>query len=352
MDNGNGISPICIGLDIGFGNLKVAASKVGSTHVDEIVLPVGAAPASTLNRDHHGRPIVGDGVVVMLEGEEWGVGLRPLDADHFERKINENYPLSREYLGLFYCALAKLKANHVSMLVTGLPVSQYFGSGMAEAVVRRLQGNHYVNADVRNVTVDKVIVFPQPVGGFSHQQQLNPKIGKDRDKLLLVIDVGYFSVDWVLLRGATVQKSGSGSSTHATSRILELASQQISEAAGGIKTSSARIESAFREGREAIEIGRNAIQVNHYITAAAKPIAQRVLTEVSNSLRSINESVDQVLLLGGGGGLFAQAAGSEFPKADVILGNDPVMSNAAGFLRLGRQAAAAKSQPQSASGSR
>ena len=86
--------------------------------------------------------------------------------------------------------------------------------------------------------------------------------------------------------------------------------------------------------------------------AAAKPIAQRVLTEVSNSLRSINESVDQVLLLGGGGGLFAQAAGSEFPKADVILGNDPVMSNAAGFLRLGRQAAAAKSQPQSASGSR
>lgn len=339
MDNGHGISTICIGLDIGFGNLKVAASKVGSQQVEEIVLPVGAAPVSTLNRDHRGAPIVGDGAVVMLEGEEWGVGLRPLDADHFERKVNENYPLSREYLGLFYCALAKLGAQHVSMLVTGLPVSQYFESGMAADVVRRLQGTHYVNTTVRNVTIDKVVVVPQPVGGFSHQQQKNPKVGRDKDKLLLVIDVGYFSVDWVLLRGSTVQKSGSGSSTHATSRILELASQQISEAAGGMRTSSARVESAYREGRESIEIGRSTIQVNHYVAAAAKPVSQRVLTEVSNALRSIDGSVDQVLILGGGGSLYSQAAAAEFPKAEVILGVDPVMSNAFGFLRLGKQAA-------------
>lgn len=341
MENGTGNSHICIGLDIGFGNLKVAASKVGSAQADEIVLPVGAAPVRTLNHDHQGKPIVGDGAVVLLEGEEWGVGLRPLDTDHFERKINENYPLSREYLGLFYCALAKLKAPHVSMLVTGLPVSQYYKSGMAEAVVRRLQGTHYVNTEVRNVTVDTVVVFPQPIGGFSHQQQVNGKIGKDRDKLLLVIDVGYFSVDWVLLRGSNVQQSSSGSSTHATSRILELASQQISEAAGGVRTSSTRIESAFREGRESIEIGRSSIQVNHYITAAAKPVAQRVLTEVSNAMRGIDGSVDQVLLLGGGGELFAQAASNEFPKAELFLGTDPVMSNAAGFLRLAKQAAAA-----------
>lgn len=342
MDSTREISPFCIGLDIGFGNLKAAGGFAGGGTVKEVVLPVGAAPAYTLNRDDRDRPIVGDGALVMIEGEEWGVGLRPLDADKFERKVNENYPLSTEYYGLFLGALAKFGESKVKVIVTGLPVSQYYANAqvnLAPKIVAKLQGDHYVNTRLKTVSVERVVVVPQPIGGFNHQSGIEPKIGRDKDKLCLVIDVGYFSVDWVLMRGVNVLRSGSGSSTNATSRILEEASSRIAEAAGGAKISSMRVESAFREGRQEIEIGQNVIQVMNYINGAASQLGRAVMTEISNSLRSINDTVDQVLLLGGGGRLYAAAAQSEFPKAVILEGGDAVMSNALGFQKLARQVA-------------
>lgn len=65
-------NPFVLGLDIGYGNLKVAFGHV-SGGMQTAIRPVGAAPASSLSPEMGGAQV--DGVRVTVGGDPWVAGV-------------------------------------------------------------------------------------------------------------------------------------------------------------------------------------------------------------------------------------------------------------------------------------
>lgn len=345
MADGNRNAGICVGLDIGYGNLKVVASALGSDEVRTIVLPVGAAPKAKAMKSMSGRVDPGEGELVMIDGEEWVAGVSPLELQDFARQTHGNYPKTKEYLALYYAALAKLGHPKIAALVTGLPVSQFYEgkqSGLTAEICKRLGGQHFINpipgGKMAEVDVGRVLVVPQPAGAYTDMVTQDPDLAHDKDRFALVLDVGYFSTDWVLIQGGKVSDGSSGSSTDATSRILEDAAGQI-KAARGIPVSPARLESAFRNGRVTLQLGEHTVDYRTFINAAATEVADRVMAKVGSSLRGQVDLIDVVAITGGGGAMFERSVRKAFPSSMTALGKDPIVANARGFMQLAKSLA-------------
>lgn len=327
-------------VDIGYGNLKAVWGPLGSEPAGSLVLPVGAAPTKMAAKGINNSIDAGQGAVVLVDGTEWVAGVSPLELQGFARPTHENYPRTNEYLALFYAALAKIGAPEIDALVTGLPVSQYYDTtppAMTQHLIKRLQGEHYVRNGLM-VNVKKVLVVPQPIGAFRSYLSQNRGFAKETDALTLVVDIGFYSVDWAVLRGQKVLDQFSGSSVLATSRVLEQASEQITLANPGLRISQSRLESAFRDGRDRLTIGTTEIDYMTFLNAAAREIADKVCNVVSSDMRGLGDSLDQVLVTGGGATLFYPSLKSVYGK-NVFLGDSTVTANAYGFWKVACQLA-------------
>ena len=92
------------------------------------------------------------------------------------------------------------------------------GGGVRLLLEQRLQGTHYVTKE-RAVTVRNVKVLPQPVGAYVTWSAA--RAASVRDMRVLVVDVGHYSCDFVVMRGAAIRDLASGSNRHAMAVILE-----------------------------------------------------------------------------------------------------------------------------------
>lgn len=339
MDGSTSGSSVLAGLDVGYGNLKIASYRQGDQHSNSIILPVGAAPASKAAKSMGSGGIdVGEGAVVSIDGEAWVGGVSPLELQDFARPTHANYPKTKEYLALYYTALSKLNTDRVNVLVTGLPVKQFYegkADGQVVDLQRRLEGSHHISRG-RTVTVDRVVVVPQPAGAYTDLVQSDPSLASDRDRFALVLDVGYYSTDWVLIQGGKVADGSSDSSTDATSRVIEKATRQISVANGNLRVSPARVESALRAGREMLAIGDREVDYRAFVAAAANDVGEQVVAKVHSSLRGLADLIDVVALTGGGGALLERPIRAAFSGSKFALSKDPVTANARGFLALAR----------------
>lgn len=347
-------SPVLASLDLGYGNAKaVWMPSDADGHYRNVVMPVGAAHA------HQGLKLLGSsgvsvsgGELVTVDGEEWVAGVDPLELQRFARPTHENYTLTNEYLALFYAVLAKIGARRIHRLVTGLPVSQIYGHQanppLAERLAKRLRGAHSISPDFV-VTVDEVVVVPQPAGAFRAQLDIDRKFASDPLALTMVVDVGYFSSDWAILRGVKIDDGQSGSSTEATSRVLERARALIHQDYPDVELGDARIESAFRKGQETIRAGRHEVVIQSYVTRAAHKVCLDVVNAIQRKRRGSDESIDTILVTGGGGSLIAPFLKTSFPSADVVLSDQSVLANATGFCLMARDGyRAAMKQQQTA----
>lgn len=264
--------------------------------------------------------------------------MSPLELQDFARPTHANYPKTKEYLALYYTALSKLNTDRVNVLVTGLPVKQFYegkADGQVVDLQRRLEGSHHISRG-RTVTVDRVVVVPQPAGAYTDLVQSDPSLASDRDRFALVLDVGYYSTDWVLIQGGKVADGSSDSSTDATSRVIEKATRQISVANGNLRVSPARVESALRAGREMLAIGDREVDYRAFVAAAANDVGEQVVAKVHSSLRGLADLIDVVALTGGGGALLERPIRAAFSGSKFALSKDPVTANARGFLALAR----------------
>lgn len=331
---------IVASVDVGYGNCKSVWLSLNDGSMEQVVMPVGAARSNQALKRLGGHGLsIGDGEVVTINGEEWVAGVNPLDLQRFARPTHENYSLTPEYLALFYAALVKIGVPRIERLVTGLPVSQIYGQqaspSLAERLVKRLEGVHSVSPSLV-VEVEKVVVVPQPAGAFRARMAADRTFAADPHAITAVVDVGYYSSDWALLRGVKVMDEQSGSSTEATSRVLEQARAQISQAYPDVELSASRIESAYRDGREAIKAGTHEITLKPFITAAAKKVCEDVVSEIQKKRRGSEESINTILVTGGGGGLIAPFLQSSFKGSEIILSDDAVTANAVGFCLIAR----------------
>jgi plasmid segregation protein ParM len=324
------------GFDIGYGNGKCVA-RTGAGDPVGFTLPVGAAPASKAGKTLQGGTDFSQGVEVYMGGTPWIAGVDPtLLQGGFARQTHDEYVMTPEYKALALALMAKLGKPCIDYLVTGLPCSHYLGSAkeiLKAAIVKQLVGDHSINARFR-CQVKNVLVTAQPVGSYIKALSCDDHFIDSQDALTLICDIGYGTADWCVLQGSRLWDSNSGSSLDATSRILELAAMEICKDNPGAKLSPDRLESLYRRGEVFLDLAGRKIPFMPYLEMVGADVSRSVMAEVASSMRTLKDSVSQVLLTGGGARLFERAARETFKAvapAYIKVDSDPVLGNATGF---------------------
>lgn len=323
-----------VAVDVGYSNLKILAGKPGNSPTTTI-LPAGAGPLSTMP-NRLGRPGGDQHLVVSVDGESWAAGVEPSRLQNWERELHPDYSATIAYRALFHAALAVAGHGRIDRLVTGLPVAHYQDAAKREQLRSRLLGTHQITPK-RQVSVEEVDILPQPTGAYLDLIKSTNAAKDFEEARLLVIDPGFFSVDWVLIEGGELRSTNSGSSTSAMSLLLETADDLIQKDHGG-QLSRDQLEKAVRLGRNNVPLFGSPIELAPYIAAAAKHTAATAMTAVRQSLRGERREPDILLLTGGGAAVYAEATREAFPKARVIVPDTPVLANVRGFWRYAEDA--------------
>lgn len=219
-----------LGLDIGYSNL-IAVFGQADGQPESIVRPAQAVPLSVLPGDSGLR--AGE-VVVDIDGAPWVAFAAPGRVQD-GRELHDDYTSSQAYEALFKGALlhAAGESDVIDCLVTGLPVSQARDKGYVTALVDRMTGTHQVTPK-RTVTVKQVQVVAQPIGTLTDIYCNSNAAEVIEESVSIIIDPGFFSVDWVVFDHRELVANSSSSSLKAMSVVLEACSEEIAKDHGGI----------------------------------------------------------------------------------------------------------------------
>lgn len=316
-----------LGLDIGYSNLKLAFGDKDGEMTTK-VLPVGAGLKEFMPRNSK------EGLNVLVNGKQWVAGVEPAVFDGLERELHSDYKSTDEYMALFYAALLLTEKSEIDKLVTGLPVDQAITQEECNDLIARLKGTHQITPK-HSVNVKEVVVVPQPAGAYMDIVMAE----QDEDTLeifengrTVVIDPGFYSVDWVVVVNGEIYHRSSGTSLNAMSKLLEEAARLIGDDYGSMPKVES-IEKAVRNKKPLFAFAKK-VELDSYLAEASKVIAKEALTKMRQTLRD-NMNIDIVLLAGGGAPAYEEEARKVFPKSKVIYAQDHVLSNARGFWHYG-----------------
>lgn len=312
-------------IDIGYSNLKLASFTNGKLRTQ--ILPAGAAPMSRLSNSVNGNP--DRGLSVMVDDTPYAAGLSPVEFQQWNRSLHEDYPSTPSYRALFHAGLLSMGATYIDYLVTGLPVSQYNDETRRQALVDQLTGVHQVTPTQR-ITIDRVKVMAQPAGAYMDLLFASEDSALLTDSRVLVIDPGFFSVDWVVIENNNLHQALSGTSTMATSMILEAVQPLIFQDHKG-KVSLAKLEQAVRLGKQQIVVNGKQVALQPYLDDAVATIVPVAMDALQQSIRSGDDGIDFVLIVGGAAALYESHIREAFPYSRIVLPADPALANVRGF---------------------
>lgn len=322
-----------LGLDIGYSNLKLAMGDKETRLVTKI-LPAGAGRLDLMPRNMSAG-IGNDFLQVLINGEKWASGVEPSRLQGWERELHSDYKSTDVYKALLYAGLLLSERSVIDVLVTGLPVDQANNETQREELKQLILGEHQITP-MQKVEVKEVVVVPQPAGAY-----MDAVTGTQDEDVLeaiqhgrtVVIDPGFYSVDWVSLVEGEIHYRSSGTSLKAMSRLLQVADEQIMEDFGGGPGVEV-LERSIRTGKDPMMFAQR-VPLRKYLDSAAVTVSREALTSMRKTMREDGMNADIVLLAGGGASEYAEAAKELFPKSRIIESNDSVLSNARGFWHCG-----------------
>lgn len=325
---------LIVGWDCGYSNAKRAVGLSTDEEPSILVRPAQAAPLDQL----HGSMSLKPGEYsVDVNGEHWAAFLEPGRA-RINRELHGDYPSTDAYKALYHAALISScqEGNVVDRLVTGLPTSQAREPRQVEALIKRLKGTHQV-APKRTIEVREVEVLAQPVGTLCEINSYHPDAEFFGEANLLVLDPGFFSVDWVMFRRGDIQRDSSNTSLDAMSVLLDTINEEVAMEHGGEGPGRDKVEIALQNNRNTVLMFGERIDLNPYVDRAMSKVAPRALANLKEQMRFMEgEALDFILLGGGGARFYKDAAQYLFPKAKVIVADNNVTSNASGFWFHGK----------------
>lgn len=320
-----------VGMDIGYSNLKVAFGEAGEQPT-LVSRPAGAAPA-----EHIGQRIMSTGaddpLRVLVDGKEYVAGCSHDRLENWARELHKDYTSTDSYRALFNAGLLLSGMTEIDRVVTGLPTSQYFDDGLRKHLVKTMKGEHQVTPK-KKIIVKDVKIVPQPLGGFVDYLNHLEDPSQVEDASVLVIDPGFFSVDWVLLVNGEFKRGSSGTSLDATSVILDEASALIGKDYGSGPGRS-KMENAVRSGRNTVSVHGTRVDIAPYLAAASATVGHIVSSQLQASLRKEESAVDAIVMVGGGAPLFQAAIKEAFDKTPLTIAESSVFANARGFWHGG-----------------
>lgn len=327
---------IVIGADVGHGTVKYSWSRLNQDDDPQFrVRPAGVGVMEELQAKIGGVEAA-DGMYVMEDGKVWAVFRHWGEFRRTRRLLNADYPTSPQYRALVKGVFAEIGVRDESVvLVLGTPVSE---SGTGAKIIQRFTGEQEITA-ANSVHVERTLVLPQPAGAFyqAMADRIIPTDPSSSDgRPWLIIDVGTYSLDYLLVgRGYRIQAEASWSSNYASRVLIQRLAQLCSQ--NGDRIDGTTLECEFlrsyatRTDSHAVGVARQ------YLHREAQALAETIHSEITAALLSCGTAVQQVLITGGGATLIGEQLKNlfEHDRATVHIVNDPIMANARGFLMYG-----------------
>lgn len=326
-------------IDVGYGNTKYVMFRTPGEDAQCSVFP-SIAPQAPRGADltggvFHRRSTV----VVNVNGIDYEVGkdARLAQDTSYGRILDQDYCMSDTYMALVRGALFYMGVKEIDVLVLGLPVNtheQYHG-----ALAEKMRGEHVVpgldGAEPRTVKIHHVRVVPQPIGGFFDYAIRNNLYGRMRNQMNLLIDPGYYTLDWVVSQGVKMVTARSGAHNGGMSAVLRTMAEEIGRDVGVQMTDVTPLDEALRTGANPRLFGRE-YDVTKY-GKLAKEKARQFVAVLANKVGNAGIDIDNIILAGGGAQFFADVVQEKFPKHDLIITDEPVFANVRGFQLVGEQ---------------
>lgn len=315
-------------IDIGYGNTKYVATRT-EQEIRCAMFPSLAPVASHLELST-GMAMTRDTVVVKVEGiaYEVGPGARLGLKAHHTRILHGEYVETHEYLALLRGALSYMQVSHIDLLVVGLPVGLM--NNKAKGLAKSLKGRHRVGGG-REVTVEHVWTLAQPLGGFLDYAMGQGLYETLADQVNLIIDPGYYTVDWLTGIGIQAMPERTGSFAGGTHAILQTLARGVSEKLGVAYTDIDAIDRALEKGRLRVG-GREIDLAPHWRQAQAR--IEEAVNAIANSVGQALD-VNNIILVGGGSKFYESAIRRRFPSPSLIVAPDPIFANVRGFQIAG-----------------
>lgn len=325
-----------VGVDVGYSNLKVVAgSDPRHTPVrghGAWITPSGAGPAEYENERMLGES---DAVRVLVDGREYVAGIRHDQLSVKARVMAADYSRQDTYRALVHAALLMTNLDEIDLLVTGLPVKQWADAAERERLAQQLVGTHQVSRS-RTVKVNSANVIAQPMGGFMDLYW--SKFGGDwlNKAMVLVVDPGFYSLDWVLMREGEYAPAGSGTNQRSVKHLLDRVDAVLKSEFGGAYGLS-RLEKAVRDGTTAIWVNGKQVPLEPYLSKVCRELVPEALQDLKASLTHDGEAmtVDRVVIVGGGARFFEPHLREQFGADKVVICDNPELANARGYWVFG-----------------
>lgn len=328
-------------IDVGYGNTKFVLDRP----VFENRIDCGLFPSLAPRAISSGDIGASDGflkrrntVRVNVSGFEYEVGPDAVKAqfgNESGRMLKEDYCLSENYRALVYGALLTMGIEKLDVLVLGLPMSTWkaFKDRLAEIIT----GKHKIT-DQFSVEISKVIVAPQPLGGFyDHGLGIN-QFRAMKEQINLIVDPGYYTLDWLLADGVVPIDARSGAVNNGG--MAEIIREVTEHVAKDFDTTPSdvgaldRIDMALRSQTPIRVFGRDSKRpITEYLSIARKRALDPLLKLTQNI--GASGAIDNVILVGGGAHIYYELLKAEFPRHKIQLARDAVFSNVRGFQLIG-----------------
>ncbi len=333
-----------IGVDVGFYSTKFTTGRRDkSTRAVDVMQFPSVAPRISGSMKAITAADQLSGVLVDVEPG----ALHFVGADVYQvapttgaRAVTSDYSLSSDYKALFLGALHYIAKEHaveeslqIDTLVAGLPFSTVYTH--ANELAAFIKGVHKVphplNPDVMiPVQILHAMVIAQPQGALV-AHGVDTASSSHPDFNTLVLDMGGGTFDWFMAKGIRPNRALSGAAPIGT---LACAAAICDEIKPGLKDNPdimARVDRALREGSATVRVtGRD------HSMDVFEPVVSRVLADAIEQMRkSVGslDSVDKILVTGGGARLIAGAFRAALPEYAHLLEMDkePVVSKVRGF---------------------
>lgn len=321
-------------IDTGYGNIKYTISDSSTGNIKYGIFPARAPVESSRflsTRIGSAR----DTVSVKVNGAMYEVGpdVHYASTNFSSRPTHSNYMSTDHYMACTLGALAYMKEKVIDVLVVGLPITMLESRGKELSLM--LQGVHHINDDT-HVTVQKVITVAQPIGGYLDHLYSNPSSKGQRSKTSLIIDPGYYTVDFLIANGLHPTEERSGIHEGGMSRIISLMmralnNDMVNNTITSPYTDSDGIDRGLVTGE--FRIYGKPVNLNQYLKYA-EPYINDVINVIHTRVGETYD-VDQILLLGGAAHYFSDALHKKYSDLPIIRPDNSIFSNVRGFQLIG-----------------
>lgn len=321
-------------IDVGYGNTKYSLSHSREGQIPCGVFPSIVAPATEGDLSD-GAIAHRNTAVVHVSGCNYEVGpdAELVTTTHAARVLHSEFLGTSEYLALLRGALRYMEVDTIDLLVVGLPVSYISNKS---AALRSLAEGVHVLSPRQSVRVARALVLAQPLGGLAYHAMTRGLYGRFLQTYSLIVDPGYYTVDWLTTKGLQPLPRRCGSFAGGVHAVARAIARAVANEEQIPLDELPLLDATLRDGSLTLFGRRTPLQPRHL--EAARCVTEEAAHAIANSV-GIGRDIEEILLVGGGADLYRKALAQRFPRHTVQIAPEPVLANVRGFQLIGEEVA-------------